>query len=190
MMEEQRMEVHGRAFTVEKLLGKGKGGYSYLVFDGSGRYVLKQIHHEPCAYYQFGDKLASEQRDYERLKAIGIPMPDLLDVDIRQERILKTYLAGETIYELVLQDRMKPGYVEQVQEMCRLLYPANTNIDYFPTNFVVQEEKLYYVDFECNDYMEQWDFEHWGVRYWSKTKEFLDYAAAHGSHEEKPENGA
>lgn len=32
---------------IVKLLGKGKGGYSYLVTDGNAQYVLKQIHHEP-----------------------------------------------------------------------------------------------------------------------------------------------
>ena len=44
------MSVNGREFTVLKLLGKGKGGYSYLVEDDAGQYVLKQIHHEPCSY--------------------------------------------------------------------------------------------------------------------------------------------
>lgn len=57
------------------MLGKGKGGYSYLVTDGVTLYVLKQIHHEPCAYYQFGNKLESEINDYNRLCAIGIKLP-------------------------------------------------------------------------------------------------------------------
>ena len=64
-----------------KLLGKGKGGYAYLVTDGKRRYVLKQIHHEPCDYYQFGNKLEAELHDYERLRKIGIRMPKLLEVD-------------------------------------------------------------------------------------------------------------
>ncbi len=46
---EERLTVNGKEFKVEKLLGKGKGGYSYLVRSGGERYVLKQIHHEPCA---------------------------------------------------------------------------------------------------------------------------------------------
>ena len=58
-----QMTVNSREFTVVKLLGKGKGGYSWLVTDGGREYVLKQIHHEPCDYYTFGDKLASELRD-------------------------------------------------------------------------------------------------------------------------------
>lgn len=169
------MTVNGKAFSVIRLLGKGKGGYSWLVTDGVGEYVLKQIHHEPCDYYQFGDKLASELRDYARLKAIGIPMPVLLDVDREQERILKEYIPGDTIDKLVLQDRMEDGFFWQMEDMCRLLYPANTNIDYFPTNFVVREGKLYYVDYECNDYMEQWDFRHWGSQYWWKSEAFLKY---------------
>lgn len=176
---QETFTVNSRSFSVIRLLGKGKGGYSYLVTDGAQEYVLKQIHHEPCAYYQFGNKLEAELRDYQRLKTIGIPIPALLDVDTGQERILKEYVDGDTIYDLVLRDEMRPEYVEQVKAMCRLLYPANTNIDYFPTNFVVQDGLLIYIDFECNDYMEQWDFEHWGIKYWSKTPEFLQHVQEH-----------
>ena len=169
------MTVNEKSFEVLRLLGKGKGGYSYLVTDGKGEYVLKQIHHEPCSYYQFGDKLASELRDYQRLREIGIPMPKLLDVDRERERILKEFIPGDTIDRLVMEDRMEPGYVCQMEEMCAKLYPANTNIDYFPTNFVVYDGKLWYVDFECNNYMDQWNFENWGIKYWSKTPEFMEH---------------
>lgn len=166
--------INGRTLEMIRLLGKGKGGYSYLVTDGQANYVLKQIHHEPCDYYTFGDKFASELRDYERLLAIGIPMPKLLEADREQERILKEYIAGETIDRLVLHNEMRPEYYQQIQAMCKRLYTANTNIDYYPTNFVVQAGQLFYIDFECNDYMEQWDFEHWGCKYWSRTPEFVD----------------
>lgn len=167
------MDINGKDYEVIRLLGKGKGGYSYLVSDGNMQFVLKQIHHEPCDYYTFGDKLASELHDYERLCAIGISLPRLLEVDHVQERILKAYIEGDTIDRIVLRDEMKPEYYDQIHAMCKKLYAANTNIDYYPTNFVVQNGLLYYIDFECNDYMQQWDFEHWGHVYWSKTPEFL-----------------
>ena len=162
------LTVNGKPYTVVRLLGKGKGGYSYLVWGGDREYVLKQIHHEPCSYYQFGDKLQSELRDYARLKALDIPMPTLLEVDEDQERILKEYIAGPTIDTLVSQGQMEPDYLRQVQAMCGQLYPAGLNIDYYPTNFVVRDGKLFYIDYECNSYMEQWDFEHWGAQYWVK----------------------
>ena len=174
-MQTEILEVNGRPYTVLRLLGRGKGGYSYLVTDGVGEYVLKQIHHEPCDYYQFGDKLAAELRDYEILRNIGIPMPRLLDVDQQRERLLKEYIPGETIEKYVMADRMEDGFFWQMEDMCRKLYPANTNIDYFPTNFVVQEGKLWYVDYECNGYMPEWNFENWGSKYWWKSPEFLEY---------------
>lgn len=171
-MAEENYKVNDKGFSMIKLLGKGKGGYAYLVTDGKRRYVLKQIHHEPCDYYQFGNKLEAELHDYERLRKIGIRMPKLLEVDTEKERIFKEYIEGDTVYDLVLRDAVKPAYLEQVREMCRLLYAADTNIDYFPTNFVVQDEELFYIDYECNDYMEEWNFENWGIKYWSKTEEF------------------
>ena len=162
----EQITMNGRPYTVIRLLGHGKGGYSYLVTDGEKEYVLKQIHHEPCDYYQFGDKLQSELGDYQRLKALGIRMPELYEVDTPRERILKEYIPGDTIDQLTRRNALRPEYVEQMRQMCRVLYPAGLNIDYYPTNFVVCRELLYYIDYECNPYMEKWDFETWGSQYW------------------------
>lgn len=164
----ETMTVNGVEYGVLRLLGKGKGGYSYLVEREGLQYVLKQIHHEPCDYYQFGDKLQSELRDYERLLRIGVPMPELLDVDRAQERILKQYIDGETVDRLVAQDCLPDWCIPQMEALCERLYAANTNIDYYPTNFIPLDGTLYYVDYECNDYMQEWDFAHWGMQYWRK----------------------
>ena len=105
------LTVNDTKYTVLRLLGKGKGGYSYLVTDGRAQYVLKQIHHEPCDYYTFGDKLQSELRDYKTLRTLGIPMPELLAADVQQERILKEYIAGPTVAELLKAGQPDPGWV-------------------------------------------------------------------------------
>ena len=173
------LEVNGKEYRILKLLGKGKGGYSYLAESDQGKVVLKQIHHEPCDYYQFGDKIEAEMNDYRRLQEIGISLPKMLDVDTDNERIVKEYIEGDTVYEMVLKDKPLDECLRQVKAMCRLLYAANTNIDYFPTNFIMQGGVLYYVDYECNEYMEEWNFENWGVKYWSKTPELLRYAEEH-----------
>lgn len=161
------LSVNDAEYTVIRLLGKGKGGYSYLVTDEEGQYVLKQIHHEPCEYYTFGNKLLTELRDYETLQKLGISMPRLLAVDCRQERILKEYIPGVTVADRLKRGEAETKWLEQVRAMCRRLYPAGLNIDYYPTNFVPYDGTLYYIDYECNPYMEQWDFEHWGIQYWA-----------------------
>lgn len=150
-----------------------------MAMDGNQLVVVKRIHHEPCDYYQFGNKIEAEIRDYHRLTRIGITLPKMIDVDVQQEQIVKEYIDGKTVFEMVLNDELPLYCIDQVREMCSLLYPANTNIDYFPTNFVLQNRILYYIDYECNDYMPEWDFEHWGIKYWSKTPEFLQYVQNH-----------
>ena len=175
----ETIKVNAKEFKIIRLLGKGKGGYSYLVTDGEKNYVAKKIHHEPCSYYTFGNKIESEIKDYKRLKKIGIPMPEMYDVDVEREHILKEYIEGDTIMDMVKADKDVSKYIEQVEDMCKNLYDSNTNIDYFPTNFIPKNGQIYYVDYECNDYMEEWNFENWGIKYWSKTKEFIEYVEAH-----------
>lgn len=57
-------------------------------------------------------------------------MPEMIEADIKKERILKEYIKGDTIFDYVLRNEAKPDFVEQVKEMCVDLYAANTNIDY------------------------------------------------------------
>ena len=120
------MNVNQKEYKIVKLLGHGKGGYSYLAEREGKFYVLKQIHHEPCEYYSFGNKIEAEQNDYNRLLQTGIRIPRMLDIDVANERILKEY-----------------------------------------------------IDYECNNYMDEWNFENWGIKYWSKTSEFIDYMEQH-----------
>ena len=127
------MNVNQKEYKIVKLLGHGKGGYSYLAEREGKFYVLKQIHHEPCEYYSFGNKIEAEQNDYNRLLQTGIRIPRMLDIDVANERILKEY-----------------------------------------------------IDYECNNYMDEWNFENWGIKYWSKTTEFIDYMEQHEKGELNP----
>lgn len=162
----EKMTVNGIEYEIVKLLGKGKGGYSYLAKKDGKQYVLKQIHHEPCEYYTFGDKIAAEKGDYQRLLDAGIRIPKMLDIDIQNERIIKEYIEGPVISDLVQQGLMQEDYLAQGREMACKAMAAGLNIDYYPTNFVVQDGIIYYIDYECNEYMDEWSFDNWGVKYW------------------------
>ena len=72
------MTVNGSLTVIEipdrvlRLLGKGKGGYSYLAERNGQQVVVKQIHHEPCDYYAFGNKIEAELRDYDSINPAGL----------------------------------------------------------------------------------------------------------------------
>ena len=163
--------VNQNAYKIIKLLGHGKGGYSYLAQKDGNQFVLKQIHHEPCDYYTFGNKIEAEINNYKRLCDAKINIPKMIDVDTANERIIKEFIDGEVISDLVKQGRVKDEYLTQVRHMAKLAYDAGLNIDYYPTNFIVRKnerghEELFYIDYECNNYMAEWSFENWGITHW------------------------
>lgn len=173
----ERLTVGNFCVLPVRLLGKGKGGYSWLaeisVQDaGSGAQkmpaVLKQLHHEPCAYYAFGDKFAAEMSDYNTLRALSVPLPELLASDRARDLLLKTYISGKNVMDLARERRVPPAALEQVSVLAERLCKAGWNLDWWPTNFILRETdgKIFYVDYECNAFDGRWSFPHWGRRVW------------------------
>ena len=168
MLLDKIVVVNNIRYKIIFLIGHGKGGYSYLAV-GDGEYrVIKKIHHEPCDYYQFGNKIEAELNDYKRLLDTGIRIPKMIAYDLEQEIIVKEYIDGPTISELIEKGESVEKYIPQVRYMAEQAKKHNLNIDYFPTNFVIVNDELYYVDYECNEYMEEWSFDVWGIKHWMK----------------------
>lgn len=162
-----KISFEGNMISVLRFLGKGKGGYSYLVQYKEHPAVLKKLHYEKCEVYNFGsDKLEAELWDYETLRKLQIPMPELFGFNRDEQYLLKEYIKGPSLAELLAQQALPLSYFVQMREMCRILYANCLNIDYMPQNFIVKDRKLFYVDFECNKFSEEWDFEHWGIYFW------------------------
>ena len=128
----------GKEYRIIRLLGHGKGGYSYLAETKAGPAVVKQIHHEPCDYYTFGNKIEAEKRDYDRLRKAGIRIPALIAIDEEKEIVVKEYIAGDTIFELVRDGGSAEPYLDQVREMAERAEDASLDIESFPTSFGIR----------------------------------------------------
>lgn len=167
----ERLECAGKDVIVKNFLGKGKSGYSYLAEFDAGLAVLKKIHHEWCPVYRFGpDKLEVQLRDYHTLLTLDVPVPKLLAYDREGEFLVKEYIAGPSLAEMLACEGIPFRFFLQIQEICERAYARHLNIDYMPQNFIVQKDRIVYVDYECNPYDWNWDFEHWGIYFWLNQK--------------------
>lgn len=169
------LAVNGTTYRILRLLGKGKGGYSYLAESDGRQVVIKQIHHESCDYYNFGNKIEAELRDYGRLLQAGMRIPRRHAYDTNTEQIVKDYIDGPTVIELLQEGVSAEQHLPQVRDMAAKATAVGLNIDYHSTNFVVREGLIWYIDYACNDYTEEWDFEHWGRFHWLLKACFHSY---------------
>jgi len=185
----QTIIANDKIYEIIKLLAKGKGGYNYLAKTGDTAVVIKQIHYEPCGYFQFEDnKLSSELRDYKTLFDLGIPMPKLLFFNQDEQFLIKEYIPGSTLAQLVADNQLSDNHITQMFEMCGKLYPNQLNIDYFPTNFIERHGVLCYVDYECNRYSDEWNFENWGIWFLANQNGMASFMKD-GDHSALLENG-
>ena len=92
---------------VLKFLGKGRGGYSYLVDYDSRKAVLKKMHYEKCDVYNFpADKLKAEIQDYATLSKLKLPIPRLLFYSMEKQYLIKEYIDGPTCAEIVARGKI------------------------------------------------------------------------------------
>lgn len=52
----------------------------------------------------------------------------MIDIDTENETILKEYIEGDTIYQMVKEDRDVSTFIEQVKIMCSLLYKKDLTL--------------------------------------------------------------
>ena len=127
--KDEEISVNNTTYRILKLIGHGKGGYSYLGSDGNTEVIIKKIHHEPCSCYNFGDKIQSELNDYNTLLNLGIRIPKMIDYDLNKEIIVKEYIKGDVISDLIKEKKDISKYIGQLREFLPILFNSNINID-------------------------------------------------------------
>lgn len=179
-MEKQNLfhslPVKYNGLKIEKLLGKGKSGYSFLASSGSDQFIVKRMHYEPCPYYDFDDnKVKLEIKAYKHLQKLGIPIPELYEYDIEHNIIIKEYIDGQVGSELIAAGDIDDEIFSKLFKFHKICKKNKTNIDYFPTNFVISDNGIFYIDYEINPYMPEWDLLNWGIYYWINSDGMKKY---------------
>jgi hypothetical protein len=99
-------------------------------------------------------------------------MPEMLEYSADKNFILKEYIEGDVGSLYVSKNKPAEKILRQLFELSNHLRENNFNIDYFPSNFVIAQNKLYYIDYEINKYDPKWSFENWGIYYWLNREGF------------------
>lgn len=161
---------------VEKYLGRGKSGDSYLVNLNERNYVLKIMHDEKVGYYQWNkSKLTDEIKSYKTLSKLRVPIPKLHYADFEKNFLIKDYINGNIASKIIAEKRITELHIQKLFEISNHLKKHNINIDYFPNNFVFTNKEIFYIDYEHNLFDKKWSLENWGIYYWANSEGFKNF---------------
>ncbi len=165
--------VNGNEFISLGLFAKGEESFIYLVTDltGQGRWILKQVIRTEGEGVDFPDRLQCDVDSYNRLVKLGIKMPQLYEVDVNRRIIAREFIVGPSLAYYIQSSGMKPEYKEQVQAMSDIARENGLNIDFDPSNFIVRDGIVYYVDYESEPYKDERSFEKYGLKLWEAKTE-------------------
>jgi predicted Ser/Thr protein kinase len=159
-----------------KKLGKGKSGVSYLADFNGSEAVFKEMRYEPCPYYSFtGNKVEHEINAYNFLIKCGIPVPELIGYNAEKNYLIKKYINGVCGDEWAASKSEDENVIEALFAVAEKAMNNGINIDYFPANFVIGSERLFYIDYEINPYTREWSLEEWGIYYWANKDGMAEY---------------
>lgn len=162
-------------YKIIKLLGRGKSAYSYLVEKDQTFFVYKQMHQEKIDYYQFDDKLEHELIAYKYLEKSSIKIPKLISFNQKEQYLIKEYIDGPTLADYISKGQFDLDAYLTLYAHAMILEDKKINIDYFPTNFIVKDHEMIYIDYEINEYNQKWDFLNWGSIFLFHQKGFEYY---------------
>lgn len=170
MYQELQTSLFG--YQIIKYLGKGKSAYSYLIDYEGHPAVLKHIHYEnlDVSYHFEENKLTHELNSYKQLGKTSFLYPKVLTYDDENQYLIKEYIEGELLLDYIAKGDLDYHLYLSVLHSIMLAEINGMNIDYFPTNFVIKDQKLYYIDYEVNAYSTAWDFRHWGIYMWMNVE--------------------
>jgi len=169
------MKQYIEDYKIIKLLGRGKSAYSYLVEKDQSFFVYKQMHQEKIDYYQFDDKLEHELIAYKYLENSSIRIPKLVSFNKKKQYLIKEYIEGPTLAEYICKGLFDLDAYLTLYAHAMMLEDKKINIDYFPTNFIIKDHEIIYIDYEINKYDSKWDFLNWGSIFLFHQKGFEYY---------------
>lgn len=162
-------------YTFEKELNKTNNGAFFLYRKDNNFVVIKELNKikDEEGVLEIDKELFS----YERLKALEIATPKLLGYNKQENIVLKEYIEGDDVLELIKDDKLKKELYIELLKYSELLNSDNLNIDYFPVNFVLKGSELFYINYKVFPYTEELNLRNWGIFYWINNegiKRYLD----------------
>lgn len=152
---------------VEKLF-ESSNGIFYLYSTNINHVVIKELKEK---FDEDGElEIDKEIFSYERLKSLDIYIPKLLGYNKELNLVIKEYIEGEDILKYIQNETLDKDVFMQLFRYAEAINADNLNLDYFPSNFVLKDKTVYYINYKTYPYQEELNLRNWGIYYWINSE--------------------
>ena len=115
-----------------------------------------------------------------KLRTSGIRIPKLYVYDKNKMLVVKEYIEGESVLDLLLKEDLKDEIFEEVFTINFMMKRNKIKLDFDPINFRFFEGKLYYISDFCKVFDEKASFEKEGIFLWFYSPELVTHLSKRG----------
>ena len=160
-------------YSLVRELNRVNNGIFYLYAKENNKVVIKELINKIDDEGQF--EIDKELYSYERLESLGIYIPKMIGYNREENIVIKEYLEGKDLLGLIRDEKLSMDKFLELLKYSELLNSDNLNIDYFPNNFIMKDEKLFYINYKVFPYTEELNLRNWGIYYWINSLGIRQY---------------
>lgn len=160
-------------YNLERELNTVSNGKFYLYKKDNDYVVIKELSKKVDSEGEM--EIDKELFSYERLKALEINVPKLLGYNRELNLVIKEYLEGKDLLGIIRDQTLGKDNFGELLKYSESLNADNLNIDYFPANFILKEDSLYYINYKVFPYSEELNLRNWGIYYWINNEGIKKY---------------
>ena len=108
----------------------------------------------------------------KRLKSCGLNIPQVYVIDKKNFCALVEEVKGSTVFDELQEHDLDEKIIEQAFIMNYKARMNRLRLDFDPHQFVIKDDKLYYLPFTFTNYVREEDFTQKELRLWFYTNEF------------------
>lgn len=152
-------------YIISKEVYSNNRGKSYLYKNEKNKIIVRFLTEEGmnCELYA-----------YERLKALGIRIPKLLERNEKENYLIKEFIDGVSAIEYIEKGMLSEEILLKLFAMSEKLNSDNLNANYKPHNYMIDRMDVVYINYEVIPYSEEYDFRNTGIFYWIHNHENKD----------------
>lgn len=130
-----------------------------------------------CLAKKFNDvkiELKNYVKSIKFLANCGLNVPKIILIDKKSGFVLSEYIEGKSAFEALCEGELPEAYYKGIFAMAFRCKLERINLDFSPMNFILMNDKLYYMSTICHPYKEEENFINKSIRHWFYTLEFVE----------------